>query len=951
MDCEDIDYLAYLIKDAKKNGSPKPIVLLGAGASKSAGIPDANEIAKQILDKYSDNPKIKNSKEEDKNYAYLMGTLTTNQRNSFLKELIDQAKINVTHIYLAQMMAEGYIDYFLTVNFDNLMQRALALFNIFPPTYDLSILTNITTTLFHTQSITYLHGQHTGVWMLNTQNEMEKNAQVVLPILHQIKTNRTWIVIGYSGNDPIFNHIADLGSFNNNLYWVCYKDNNPSEKVTNNLIERSNSNSFLIKGYDSDSFCLKLSTLLDNPQPPIFNQPFSFLKEVQNNIVDIENDDTYKNVRERLDESKKMVDDAIKRYEKGAGFDMEMSSEQINESNLKKQIIDAIIKKDYSDIEILLPQINSSNKEINLLLSGLYNNWGVDLLKKIKPNSADRDAYEIIFGKYRKSIQLNNENSSAYYNWGNSLRQLADLMPQEEKRKYFELSIEKYEKAISLNDKDASAYNNLGGVLRKLANLIPQDERRRYVELSIEKYEKAINLNDKLISAYNNLGIAIQDLVDLVPQEEKRKYVELSIEKIEKAVSLNDKNDLTYNAWGTALRKLADLVSEEEKRGCLELSIEKYEKAVSLNDKDGSAYHNWGNALRKLADLVPEAEARRNLELSIEKYEKAIVLNGEDELAYHNCGGALRKLADLASEEEKKKYLELSIEKYEKAVSLNDKYDASYNNWGAALQKLSDLVTEEERKKYVELSIEKYEKAITLNDENDTYYCNYGAALQKLADLLPQEEKRKCLELSTEKLEKATSVNDKNDLAYNIWGVVLRDLADLVPREEKKKYLELGIEKYEAAIKLNDKNDSAFNNWGIALQDLSDLASGDEKRKYLELSIEKHEKAIEMDISNERHIDNYIATLGAFSKILLGTEKGRYLEKALKLSINLIESGYGNYYNLACVYALLENKLEALKNLETSLSNQYINKAHVLQDSDWQDYWKDKDFLEIMDKY
>jgi len=62
------------------------------------------------------------------------------QRNELLKKYIEKAKINVTHLYLAQLLVNKYVDYVLTVNFDNLMLRALALYNEFPSTYDMAIL-------------------------------------------------------------------------------------------------------------------------------------------------------------------------------------------------------------------------------------------------------------------------------------------------------------------------------------------------------------------------------------------------------------------------------------------------------------------------------------------------------------------------------------------------------------------------------------------------------------------------------------------------------------------------------------------------------------------------------------------------------------------------------------------------------------------------------------------
>ncbi|MEN8927970.1 MAG: hypothetical protein ABF242_11240 [Flavobacteriales bacterium] len=61
-----INDLAYLIKKAKDNNEPKPIVFLGAGASVSGGIPLASGIIEQILKDFKDKPAIKNLSKEKK---------------------------------------------------------------------------------------------------------------------------------------------------------------------------------------------------------------------------------------------------------------------------------------------------------------------------------------------------------------------------------------------------------------------------------------------------------------------------------------------------------------------------------------------------------------------------------------------------------------------------------------------------------------------------------------------------------------------------------------------------------------------------------------------------------------------------------------------------------------------------------------------------------------------
>jgi hypothetical protein len=149
-----IEKLAYLIKQAKVRNKPQPIFFLGAGASRSGGIPGAAEIAAKILKDYSDNPFILEVPEADRTYARLMDCLSPIERDELLKNYINEAKINVTHIYLAQLLKQGFVDYVLTVNFDNLMLRALALYNIFPATYDMAILNDLTQSRWFQRSVT-----------------------------------------------------------------------------------------------------------------------------------------------------------------------------------------------------------------------------------------------------------------------------------------------------------------------------------------------------------------------------------------------------------------------------------------------------------------------------------------------------------------------------------------------------------------------------------------------------------------------------------------------------------------------------------------------------------------------------------------------------------------------------------------------------------------------------
>ncbi|MCG3657202.1 SIR2 family protein [Aliarcobacter butzleri] len=555
----DIEDLAYLIKNSKE----KPIIFLGAGASITGNIPIAKTIVEDILKKYKDNPRVR--KDTEKTYKSLMDCLVPNERNTLLKSYIDNAKINVTHIYLAQFIKNELIDYVLTVNFDNLMLRALALYNIYPPTYDMAILKDITTSTFPTKSIVYLHGQHHGLWLLNTKEELQKVNKVIPPILNSIK-DRPWIFIGYSANDQIFDHIAELGRFDKGLYWIAREEARILDKVKENLLDKENTNSFLIEGYDSDSFMLELNTKLGLEQPEILEKPFSYLKNCLDNIVDIQDEEHFKGIKERLEIIKTQVDKSIDTYEN-----------KDKENNLIKEIIDLRLKENFDEKrinEIYQETLKSKNQKLENSLSNLFNNWGNALYNFAKEQ--DNEAlYNQALIKYETASILNPKDDSIFNNWGIALYDLAKTKDNNED--LYNQAFNKYETASKLNPKNGSIFYNWGIALYDLAKA--KDNNEDLYNQAFNKYETASILNHKNHSIFYNWGTALYYFAKA--KDDNEDLYNQAFEKLTKAAELGDK---VYNlACFHSIRK-----NKKEAFELLEKAIENKEISIShiLDDED-----------------------------------------------------------------------------------------------------------------------------------------------------------------------------------------------------------------------------------------------------------------------------------------------------------------------------------------------------------------------------
>ncbi|MFO1083179.1 MAG: hypothetical protein U1E21_01330 [Reyranellaceae bacterium] len=85
----------------------KVTVLLGAGASATAGIPLANGIVARAL---ADYPNLEQKVGTDPTYARCMAALPTGVRHNLVRAVCAGAKINWAHVALALVMRAGYVN-------------------------------------------------------------------------------------------------------------------------------------------------------------------------------------------------------------------------------------------------------------------------------------------------------------------------------------------------------------------------------------------------------------------------------------------------------------------------------------------------------------------------------------------------------------------------------------------------------------------------------------------------------------------------------------------------------------------------------------------------------------------------------------------------------------------------------------------------------------------------
>ncbi|WGK69510.1 SIR2 family protein [Candidatus Haliotispira prima] len=910
-----IEELAYILEQAHKNKEPKPIFFLGAGASVSGGIPLANDIIKDILKKHSKAPRVKKLSDTDKkSYAKVMEALLASQRKKLLKGYIDGAKVNVTHLYLAQLMHDGFVDYVLTVNFDNLMLRALSLLNQFPPTYDMAILKDLTTTTFEEKSVVYLHGQHHGLWLLNTPDEMKKVGETVPRIFDSIKNGRPWVFIGYSGNDPIFEHIKGLGSFDDDLFWVTYNDHAPNEKVRE-FLDKPNTNARLIEGHDADSFILTLHTKLGALDaklgvPQIMDQPFSFTEGMLDNIVDIDNKEHFKDIKKRLEISKEQIHEAREQFEEGIAPTAEAST-KLQIDVLKKEILVLMIIEEYDEniINKLSKEAkNHEDSELNDLFASLYLGWGTNLgkLAKTKTGKAAENLYEEAFAKFQQAIDIKPDCHEAFNNWGNALGKLAGTKTGKDRESLYAEAFVKYQRAVEIKSDYHRAFNNWGNTLGYLAGTKREKAAENLYKEAFVKYQRAIEIKPDYDEAFTNWGNDLGYLAGIRRGKVAENLYKEAFEKYQRAVEIKPDKHETFNNWATVLGKLAETKRGKDAESLYGEAFEKYQRAIEIKPDYDEAFTNWGANLGNLAGTKTGKAAESLYEEAFVKYERAIEIKPDKHEAFTNWGTALGKLAGTKTGKAAESLYEQAFVKYERAVEIKPEYYEAFINWGTALGKLAGTKTGKAAESLYEQAFVKYERVI---------------------EIKPDKHK-----------------------AFNNWGTYLGKLAGTKTGQDAEILYEEAFVKYQKAIEIKPDYERAFTNWGNALGELAGTKTGKAAESLYEEAFVKYQRAIEIKPDDGTAFTNWGANLIYLAKTKTGKEAESLYKKAFATFRQAVELG-GKYYNLSCLYAVTGDKENALHYLELSLEQKKMTVDFVEKDEDWSKYLQDKDWKDLLEKY
>jgi len=440
-----MDDVVETVKNAKERGK-KCTLLIGAGCSVTAGIPTAKGFVEIIEKDYT--RAFKRAK--TKTYAHCMAELSLGERRDLIADYVDKAKVNWAHIAIAQLMKAGFIDRVLTTNFDLLVVRACALLGRFPAVYDFAASQLFKAADIPDQAVFYLHGQRTGFVLMNTPEECKKHSTLLAPVFEDAGKGRVWLVVGYSGeNDPVFDHLAKVPRFDNKLYWIVYKDDEPAEHVRQHLL-LNGKDAFYVKGFDADDFFVTLAQRLNSFPPAFISKPFSHLDSLLEMVTPYKLPGQTEKV-DFIDKARKLIRTAINTYE--------------NIQNVQSLAQTYLMKGNYDEVIALLSENAKDLKpELVELASWAYIMQGYSLSDQAETKTgeeADR-LFALADEKYQAALKLKPDKHEALYNWGNALFRQAKTKTGEKADRLFAQAVEKYQAALKIKPDDHKTLNNWG---------------------------------------------------------------------------------------------------------------------------------------------------------------------------------------------------------------------------------------------------------------------------------------------------------------------------------------------------------------------------------------------------------------------------------------------------------------------------------------------------------
>ena len=439
-------------------------------------------------------------------------------------------------------------------------------------------------------------------------------------------------------------------------------------------------------------------------------------------------------------------------------------------------------------------------------------------------------------------------------------------------RLYFK-AIEYLGKAVELAPKYIDGWIALGESYSQLY-LTAVDER--YVEKASHAFSEALQLSPQESDVWVSWG---QILAESGRLRKDAKALRLSIEKCARAVAADSENLTGIAQWVESLSHLGALTSR------LDLLVEAENKIIKATDAypdDPDLWLSYGICLASFGKYYEDTEY---YEMAIEKLQWGLSIDRTSAEHWHALGLTHLQYAKLSESQE---LMERACRFLLKAIDLKPSCPALLFDVACAHLFLSWLTSSLTA---LELAIHNFEELLHDHKESLLYHpewlFEYAHALQWLGDFSSEESHYiKAIELFSHVLlihPDFPKIHNRIAISYLELGHICGDL----------EFYKKAIHFFRLASRVDEENDQIWLDWGICLIYLA-------------------ENTLDPDLASQLYWD-------AEQKI----------GKAGSLG-----SSYA-YYNLACLYSLLDRTEEAMQFIHKSFAAKSLPTLDEMAEDDW----------------
>lgn len=565
------------------------IFIIGAGASKSAGIPLAAELVAQNK-KYGHC--LKRLSAADKaSYGKVMSALSPQERKDLIEPLLHNAKLNWGHVALASIIQKANVKRILSFNFDFLLERAVSLLGYHLPVYDFGVAPASNITGLADKALFHLHGQSYGLKLLNSDAETKKHAENLRPLIRDSLRNHMTIVAGYSGcADSAFQVMLKEYTGYSRLFWLGFDEE--ADPCLLPLLKKPYVE--YIGGCDFDRSMIEIARGLQCWPLPILENPPKYIAQQLEPLPGFpvgEEDETaiLQETRSRLKKMSVMWDDdrPVEEREASALMAGLPVGDRENISGASSEVKEM---RGWRFFEIA----NKLRKEA-LTLKG----------------NARSQKLKQACRKYANAVQINPDMAGAYNNWGNALSMVALTLEGDARAQKFNSAYEKYAAAVQIKPDMAGAYNNWANALKGEAKTLDGDARAQKLKQACEKYAKSAQISPDMAGAYSNWGLALRMVAETLDGDARAQKFQEAYKKYANSVRIKHDAAYAYSNWGSTLKSEAEALEGDARMQKLTEALEKIERAKKIS---GKADYNLACALALMGDpaaALDELEACR----------------------------------------------------------------------------------------------------------------------------------------------------------------------------------------------------------------------------------------------------------------------------------------------------------------------------------------------------